>query len=76
MHLRSKAYLFRMPACNGKTLKDAGFNVLSIANNHIGDFGDNGCFVRDAACKPLRMNYLGSYPQPCGNALDHGHRDI
>jgi len=28
------AYLFRMPTYYGKVLKDAGFNLLSIANNY------------------------------------------
>jgi poly-gamma-glutamate capsule biosynthesis protein CapA/YwtB (metallophosphatase superfamily) len=42
MHLKTKAYLFRMPVRCGMVLKDAGFKVVSIANNHIGDFGDNG----------------------------------
>lgn len=42
MHLLSKAWLFRMPVNYVNVLKDAGFNVLSLANNHIGDFGDTG----------------------------------
>src|ERR1700744_3441705 len=37
------AYLFRMPTQYGKVLKDAGFNLLSLANNHITDFDQNGC---------------------------------
>jgi poly-gamma-glutamate capsule biosynthesis protein CapA/YwtB (metallophosphatase superfamily) len=37
------AYLFRMPTSYGQVLKDAGFNVLSIGNNHITDFGHKGC---------------------------------
>lgn len=42
MHLKSKAYLFRMPSYYSGVLKNAGFNVLSLANNHIGDFGEKG----------------------------------
>jgi hypothetical protein len=37
------AYLFRMPTQYGRVLKDAGFNLLSIGNNHITDFGSKGC---------------------------------
>lgn len=37
------AYLFRMPTRYGRVLKDAGFNLLSVANNHITDFGEAGC---------------------------------
>src|ERR1700752_3896535 len=36
------AYLFRMPTYYGKVFKDAGFNLLSVANNHISDFGSKG----------------------------------
>ncbi len=32
-------YAFRMPESYIKNLNKAGFNLLSIANNHIGDFG-------------------------------------
>jgi len=32
-------YLFRMPERYGNDLKSAGFDFLSLANNHIGDFG-------------------------------------
>lgn len=39
LHQRSKAYLFRMPESYGKVLKDAGFDILSIGNNHVADFG-------------------------------------
>jgi poly-gamma-glutamate capsule biosynthesis protein CapA/YwtB (metallophosphatase superfamily) len=64
LHLKSKAYLFRMPTCCAKTLKDAGFNALSIANNHIGDFGDNG---RTSTMKTLDssgINYAGLLAHP------------
>ncbi|MBT3229897.1 MAG: CapA family protein [Candidatus Marinimicrobia bacterium] len=32
-------YVFRMPEIYGADLKSAGFDFLSLANNHIGDFG-------------------------------------
>jgi poly-gamma-glutamate capsule biosynthesis protein CapA/YwtB (metallophosphatase superfamily) len=35
-------YLFRSPLSYATHLKKAGFDVLSIANNHAGDFGDEG----------------------------------
>jgi poly-gamma-glutamate capsule biosynthesis protein CapA/YwtB (metallophosphatase superfamily) len=35
-------YEFRMPGRYGRHLRDAGFNVLSIANNHAADFGLEG----------------------------------
>lgn len=35
-------YLFRSPTYYAKHFLDAGFDVLSTANNHAGDFGDPG----------------------------------
>jgi hypothetical protein len=64
MHLKSKAYLFRMPTSCGKVLKDAGFNVLSIANNHIGDFGDNGRISTMNTLDSADINYAGLLSHP------------
>ena len=38
----TQCYAFRVPTSYAKTLKDVGFDVLSIANNHTGDFGQDG----------------------------------
>lgn len=37
-----RCFAFRSPTRYGKYLKDAGFDVLSIANNHASDFGERG----------------------------------
>jgi len=37
-----KCYLFRMPERYAGALKKSGFDVLSLANNHSGDFGTAG----------------------------------
>lgn len=37
-----KCYAFRMPESTICDLEDAGFDFLSIANNHSGDFGNAG----------------------------------
>jgi poly-gamma-glutamate capsule biosynthesis protein CapA/YwtB (metallophosphatase superfamily) len=37
-----ESYVFRTPPRYVKNLVDAGFNVVSLANNHAGDFGDKG----------------------------------
>lgn len=59
LHLKSKAYLFRSPANYGKILKDAGFNLLSIANNHIGDFGYNGRASTMKSLDSAGIHYAG-----------------
>ena len=63
MHLLSKAYLFRMPVSYGNVLKDAGFKVLSLANNHIGDFGEKG--------RTSTMKVLDSAGIQYGGQLSH-----
>ncbi len=47
----SVCYAFRMPEKLIDNLKTAGFDVLSIANNHVGDFGWEG---RKNATKVLK----------------------
>jgi hypothetical protein len=37
-----RCYAFRVPTRYGARLADAGFDVVSVANNHVGDFGDAG----------------------------------
>lgn len=38
----SACYLFRTPVRYAKNLQDAGFDVMSLANNHARDFGEEG----------------------------------
>jgi hypothetical protein len=47
----SVCFLFRSPARYAFTLRDAGFDVMSLANNHARDFGETG---RDASMAALR----------------------
>jgi poly-gamma-glutamate capsule biosynthesis protein CapA/YwtB (metallophosphatase superfamily) len=37
-----RAYCFRSPPEYARFLKEAGFNMVSIANNHINDYGPDG----------------------------------
>jgi poly-gamma-glutamate capsule biosynthesis protein CapA/YwtB (metallophosphatase superfamily) len=46
----TNCYAFHVPSRYGRYLKDAGFDLLSMANNHINDFGP-AC--RDASGKTL-----------------------
>ena len=64
LHLKSKGYLFRMPAVYGGVLKNAGFKVLSLANNHIGDFGDSGRVSTMHVLDSLGINYGGLLAHP------------
>jgi hypothetical protein len=46
-------YVFRSPERYGEILAEAGFNVMSLANNHSGDWGEGG---RDATMAALSRN--------------------
>ena len=35
-------YIFGMPTKFAQCLSDVGFNLISVANNHLGDFGEQG----------------------------------
>ena len=51
-------YLFRSPTRYAQHYRDAGFDVLSLANNHARDFGEEG---RDSSAAALReVGILGS----------------
>ncbi len=39
---RANCYAFRVPTRYGRHLKEAGFDVMSLANNHAMDFGAEG----------------------------------
>ncbi|MDB5148846.1 MAG: CapA family protein [Mucilaginibacter sp.] len=64
LHQKSKAYLFRMPTAYAGVFKDAGFDVLSLANNHIGDFGDTGRVSTTRVLDSIGINYGGLLSHP------------
>lgn len=64
LHQKSKAFLFRMPTKYASVLKDAGFNVLSLANNHINDFDVNGRKSTIKTLDSLGINYAGLLVKP------------
>jgi len=57
-------YAFRMPNHYVNYFKEAGFDVLSLANNHIGDFGTKGRdnTVRLLVEKDIKFAGITKYP--------------
>ena len=55
----TKCYAFRQPEYTFKFIKKAGFNLLSIANNHIGDFGETGRTNTLRVLNQNQMKYAG-----------------
>ena len=57
-------YLFRSPEYMGNRLQEAGFNLLSVANNHAGDFGAEGRVNTGKILDSLNINYAGTEQKP------------
>ena len=55
-----RCFAFRVPTRYGLYLKDAGFDVMSLANNHAGDFGDEGRISTRKVLDDLGIKYAGS----------------
>ncbi len=59
----SKCYSFRSPTKYGQYLEASGFDVMSIANNHIGDFGAIGIKNTANTLKKHHIAYSGIFAQ-------------
>jgi hypothetical protein len=55
----SACYLFRTPAHYADYLADAGFTVMSLANNHARDFGEHGRTASMAALDAAGIRHSG-----------------
>lgn len=55
-----RCFAFRMPTRYGKYLKAAGFDVMSVANNHASDFGDAGRVSTRRVLDELGIKHAGS----------------
>lgn len=68
----TKCYAFRMPIKYADHLQTAGFDMMSLANNHAWDFGIEG--VRDATTKldELGIAYAGPQQFPWDTLTRYG----
>jgi hypothetical protein len=55
----SACYLFRSPTRYARYYRDAGFDVLSLANNHARDFGEEGRTSSMAALDSVGIHHTG-----------------
>jgi hypothetical protein len=65
----TRCFAFRVPTRYGKLLKDAGFDVLSLANNHAADFGDEGRESTRKTLDALGIKHAGSDRQQFAMAV-------
>ncbi|MCO6510627.1 MAG: CapA family protein [Aridibacter famidurans] len=56
----TRCFAFRMPTHYGEYLKKAGFDVMSVANNHAGDFGAAGRRTTRETLDKLGIYHAGS----------------
>lgn len=56
---RSSCYVFRSPPHYANYLKKAGFDVLSLANNHARDFGEEGRTASMNALSDVGLHHSG-----------------
>lgn len=64
----TKCFSFRVPTRYGKYLKEAGFDVMSVANNHAGDFGLVGRTSTQKVLDEQGIKYAGSLDPPATTA--------
>jgi poly-gamma-glutamate capsule biosynthesis protein CapA/YwtB (metallophosphatase superfamily) len=57
-------YAFRMPESYASVLSNAGFDLLSLANNHFGDFGQSGRETTMKLLDSLNIGYAGLDSKP------------
>lgn len=55
----TKCFAFRVPTAYAERLKQAGFDLMSIANNHAGDFGPEGRVATMAALDRVGIRHSG-----------------
>ncbi|WP_214227112.1 CapA family protein [Pedobacter sp. B4-66] len=60
----NSCFAFRMPERYAGIIKNAGFNLLSLANNHVGDFGLKGREKTANILDSLNINYAGLQSHP------------
>jgi len=70
----SKCYLFRMPTRYAGAFKRAGFDLLSLANNHVGDFGVPAQTRARALLDSLGIRHAGLLAHPTDTLTVEGLR--
>ncbi|GEM_PF-501244 len=58
--VKDKQFTFRVPPRHARGLKDGGFDLLHLANNHILDYGPEGLFDTIATLDSLSLLYVGA----------------
>ena len=63
-YTEGRCYYFAMPTSYAQSLKTAGFNVLSLANNHMNDFGYIGRRSTRRSLRKAGIHFAGLLEAP------------
>jgi len=63
-HDTLNCYVFRMPDSYAACIEEAGYDVLSVANNHVNDFGAAGRAYTTRILDNTSMKYAGFLTHP------------
>lgn len=58
--VKDKTFTFRVPPKHAVGLKESGFDILHLANNHILDYGPDGLFDTIATLDSLALTHVGA----------------
>jgi hypothetical protein len=59
-----QVYCFRQPTYMAQYFLENGFDLLSVANNHVADFGEVGLKSTDSVLRSLPIAFAGSLNRP------------
>lgn len=68
----TKCFAFRMPVSFSECFSNAGFNMVSLANNHIGDFGKIGIDTTLYYLKKKSIKSAGLHENPFDTMVVNG----
>lgn len=55
-----KQFTFRVPPAAAAKIKEAGFDLMTLANNHIGDYGQQGVIDTLVSLEKIGLAYAGA----------------
>lgn len=67
-----QVFSFRQPVRMAEYYKENGFNLLSVANNHMADFGPDGIASTDSTLARLGLSFAGSLSRPTSSLTVKG----
>ncbi|MDR2140575.1 MAG: CapA family protein [Deltaproteobacteria bacterium] len=71
-----RSFCFRTPPAYGRFLRAAGFNILSLANNHVNDYGEAGRAQTVEVLATMGLKHVGAPGQLTPLSLGSGFQAV